>query len=207
MDMNFHFLRQRTLSNEERRRYWSIRLARAAAVIVVIAISVFVFAVRDDIEKFARFGYIGIFLFTLLTYATVILPMPGIVVVFAMGAVFNPFWVGVAAGIGATLGELSGYAVGYSGQALIENVVLYQRLRDWMKQSQRRTFIGLVVVSAIPNPVADLVGIAAGVLRIPIPRFLFALLVGETIKMWLFAYGGAHSIDWITHFIQSSADF
>jgi uncharacterized membrane protein YdjX (TVP38/TMEM64 family) len=202
MDVNFHFLRQRMLSNEERRKYWSIRLARAAAVIIVIAVSVFVFAVRDDVEKFARFGYIGIFLFTLLTYATVILPAPGVTVVFAMGAVLNPLWVGIAAGVGAALGELTGYAIGYSGRALIENVVLYRRIRDWMKQSWWKTFVGLVVLSAVPNPAADLAGIAAGVLRIPISRFLLALLVGETIKMWLFAYGGAHSIDWITHFIQ-----
>ncbi|MBI3764852.1 MAG: VTT domain-containing protein [Chloroflexi bacterium] len=173
------------------------RIGRAAALIGVIAISLFVFSIRDRVEKFAAFGYPGIFLFTLLTYATVILPAPGATVVFAMGAVFNPFWVGVVAGAGAALGELTGYAAGYSGQAVVEKIGLYQRIHTWMKQSRWKTFIGLILFAAVPNPVFDLAGIAAGVLRIPIPRFIAALLIGETIKMLMFAYAGAYSIDWI----------
>ena len=190
-----------TLSTSESRKRWAGPLGRAAALSLVIGVSVYVFTIRETIARSAHFGYAGIFLFTLLTYASVLLPAPGITVVFAMGAVFNPFWVGVAAGAGAALGELTGYAAGYSGQVLVEQVVVYQRIRDWLKQGRWKTFVGLVILSAVPNPAFDLAGIAAGVLRIPLSRFLFALLIGETIKMWLFAYAGAYSIDWIAHIV------
>jgi len=40
-------------------------------------------------------------------------------------------------------------------------------------------------------------GIAAGIARIPLWQFLLACWVGQTIKMALFAYAGAYSIDWI----------
>ena len=190
------------LSTSESRKRWAGCLGRAAALSLVIGISVYVFTIREKVAQSAHFGYPGIFLFTLLTYASVILPVPGVTVVFAMGAVFNPFWVGVAAGAGAAIGELTGYAAGYSGQVVVEHVVAYQRIRDWLKQGRWKTFAGLVILSAVPNPAFDLAGIAAGMLRIPIPRFLFALLIGETIKMWLFAYAGAYSIDWIVRFVQ-----
>jgi membrane protein YqaA with SNARE-associated domain len=185
---------------QEQRRQWLSYLGRAAALAGVIALSLFIFSIRDEVERFARFGYAGIFVFSLLSYATVILPVPGVAVVFAMGAVFNPLWVGMAAGAGAALGELTGYAVGLSGETMIENVGLYRRVRNWMKHSRWRAFVGLVVLSAVPNPLADFAGVAAGVLRIPIPQFLSALLIGETIKMWMFAYAGAYSQDWIMRF-------
>ena len=51
--------------------------------------------------------------------ATLLLPAPGIAVVFAMGSVFNPFLVSLAAGTGAAVGEMSGYAAGFSGQGVL----------------------------------------------------------------------------------------
>jgi len=37
-----------------------------------------------------------------------------------MGSIFNPIWVGLSAGAGGAIGELSGYLAGFSGQAVIE---------------------------------------------------------------------------------------
>ena len=162
------------------------------ALVVILTIGIFVF--RDQVKQFATFGYSGIFLFTILAYGTVILPVPGVAIVIAMGGVLNPFWVGIAAGAGATIGELSSYAIGYSGQSLVENVKLYQRLHAWMEKSRWSTFAALFILSAIPNPAADIVGIAAGVLRVPLIQYLSARLLGEIIKMWFFAYAGAYSL-------------
>jgi len=191
-----------TQQRQEQRRRRADRLKRAAALLAVAAISLYIFSLGAEVERFARFGYPGIFLFTLLTYATVILPAPGATVVIVMGSVFNPFWVGMAAGAGAALGELSGYAAGYSGQAIVEHVRVYARLRGWMSHSPWKTFFGLILLSALPNPAFDLAGIAAGALRIPLPRFLAALWIGETLKMWMFAFAGAYSVDWIMRLVR-----
>ena len=40
-----------------------------------------------------------------------------------MGAIFNPIGVAVAAGLGAAIGELSGYLAGFSGQGVVERAV------------------------------------------------------------------------------------
>ncbi len=92
-------------------------IARILALIVVIAITVLVFMIRDRADEFAAYGYPGIFLLALISNATVLIPAPGLAVVFAMGAVFNPVGIALAAGAGGALGELSGYLAGFSGPA------------------------------------------------------------------------------------------
>lgn len=150
-----------------------------------------VFLIRDKAEHLQGYGYLGVFLVAFLAYATVILPAPGIAVVFTWGAVFHPAGIALAAGLGAALGEVSGYLAGFSGQAVIEKTAIYQRITAFMEK-----FGGwaILVLSALPNPFFDLAGIAAGATRIPLPKFLFWCWVGETMKMFVFAYAGATSL-------------
>jgi membrane protein YqaA with SNARE-associated domain len=167
-------------------------VARILALAVVIAISVYIFSIRDRADELAIYGYPGIFLLAFLAYATVLLPAPGVWVVFTMGGVFHPLGVALAAGAGATLGEISGYLAGFSGQAVAERSEIYQRLTGWMQKNGPLTVLFL---SAVPNPFFDLAGAAAGMLKMPLPKFLFWCWIGETLKMFFFAYAGAFSID------------
>jgi uncharacterized membrane protein YdjX (TVP38/TMEM64 family) len=81
---------------------WRLTLARIAALLAVAGVIVLAYALRDRAAEFAAYGYPGIFLLSLLANATLILPIPGVALTFAMGAVFNPFGVALAAGSGAT---------------------------------------------------------------------------------------------------------
>jgi len=134
-----------------------------------------------------------------LANATVIIPAPGVAVVFAMGNIFNPFLVALAAGTGGAIGELSGYLAGFSGQAIVENTKAYNRVSPWV---QKYGAWAILVLSAIPNPFFDLAGIAAGVAKIPVWKFLLFCWIGQIIKMGLFAFAGAYSIDWIVNLFQ-----
>ncbi|MGE5249836.1 MAG: VTT domain-containing protein, partial [Bacteroidota bacterium] len=139
-------------------------LLRILALIGVIAISVLVFSIRNRVEEFAAFGYPGIFLIALLANATVFLPAPGVAIVFAMGHVFNPLAVGVAAGTGGAVGELSGYLAGFSGQAVVERADVYARIQPWIRKYGGWA---ILLLAAVPNPFFDLAGIAAGISRMP----------------------------------------
>jgi uncharacterized membrane protein YdjX (TVP38/TMEM64 family) len=171
-----------------------LTLTRILALFVVIALSVFVFSIRDQAEQLAIYGYPGIFILSFLAYATVLLPAPGVAVVFTMGSVFNPIGVAIAAGTGAALGELTGYLAGFSGQAVVERVEIYERLTSWMKKNGSLT---ILVLAAIPNPFFDLAGVAAGSLKMHVVRFLFWCWIGEMIKMSIFAFAGARSLDFL----------
>ena len=173
---------------------WKTALLRVLALAAVVGVSVVVFSIRDRVEEFAAFGYPGIFLVALLANATVLLPAPGVAVVFAMGGIFNPVFVGLAAGSGGALGELSGYLAGYSGQAVVERMDVYARIEPWIRKYGGWA---ILVLSAIPNPFFDIAGVAAGIAKMPMVRFLFFCWIGQIIKMTLFALAGAYSITWI----------
>lgn len=172
-----------------------VTILRVLALAAVIGITIYIYSIRERVDEFAAYGYPGIFVIMLMANATVILPAPGVAVVFAMGNVFNPMLVALAAGTGGAIGELSGYLAGFSGQAVVENTQAYSRVQPWV---QKYGVWAILVLSAIPNPFFDLAGIAAGVAKIPIWKFLLFCWVGQLIKMTMFAYAGAYSIDWLT---------
>ena len=176
-------------------------LARVVAFVAVVALSIYIFSIRDQAEALAVYGYPGVFLFALLSSATVVLPAPGLFIVFSIGAVLNPISVGFAAGTGSALGELSGYLAGYSGQTVVENTQTYERVRNWMQTNRHLSSWAILFFAFLPVPIFDLAGIAAGALRIPVSRFLIWVWVGKLLKMTLFAYLGAASVDWIENLL------
>jgi len=167
---------------------WCLTVVRILVLLAVIALTVFLVLNRDRVKDLEALGYPGIFLVSLLSNATLILPVPGVLFTSAMGAVFNPYWVALAAGTGATLGELSGYAAGFSGQGIIENKQWYTRVTEWMKKYGGLT---VLVLAFVPNPVFDIAGMVAGALRMPLWKYLIFSWIGKTAKMLLFALGGA----------------
>ena len=172
---------------------------RILAIAAVIGITVYIYSIRDRVEDFAAYGYPGIFLIALMANATVFLPAPGVAVVFAMGSIFNPIGVALAAGTGGAIGELSGYLAGFSGQAVVEKTDVYNKISPWI---EKYGAWAILVLSAIPNPFFDIAGIAAGMAKMKFWRFLFFCWIGQLIKMAMFAFAGKYSIDWIASFYK-----
>lgn len=174
---------------------------RIVALVLVLAISVAIFLLPEaQTAQLQNFGLVGIFVISILANATLFLPAPGLLVVFTMGARFHPLGVALAAASGATIGELSGYVAGYGGQAVIEDVSMYQRMVNWMGKNGNLT---VLILAFFPNPFFDLTGIAAGALRMPIVRFLIWCWFGKFGKMLLVALAGAGfiSIPWISNLL------
>jgi membrane protein DedA with SNARE-associated domain len=98
--------------------------------LLFIAITVFLFFYRDRISEFADFGYLGAFLIALVANATIVLPMPGLLLLFALGAALNPVLVGLVSASGGALGEISGYIAGRSGRGIT-------RSNKWFARAER----------------------------------------------------------------------
>ncbi len=157
-------------------------------LILVIALTILLFIFRNEVKHLGIYGYPGIFIISIIANATIIIPIPGILITTAMGAVFNPLGVALAAGSGSAIGELTGYLAGFGGQVIIEKKDWYERVMNWMKKYGDVTIFTL---SLIPNPLFDLAGMAAGTLKLPVWRFLLACFLGKFLKMLIFAYFGA----------------
>lgn len=162
---------------------------RILALALVIGLSLAILALPQEyFAALQTLGYPGVFLLSLLANATIIIPAPAILVVFAMGAHLSPIGLGLAAGSGAALGELSGYLAGLSGQSMVENNKTYQRLAGWVRRNGKLT---VFLLALIPNPVFDLGGIAAGAANMPVGTFLFWCWLGKVLRMFVVALAGA----------------
>lgn len=156
---------------------------------LVISISIAIFILPEgQAEKLESFGLLGIFFISILANATLFLPAPGLLVVFTMGARLHPLGVALAAASGATIGELSGYLAGFSGQAVIENASMYKRMVNWMEKNGNFT---VLILAFLPNPFFDLTGMAAGALKMPIVQFVIWCWSGKFGKMLIVAFAGA----------------
>ena len=181
-------MRNKNPESDPVRKPWQT-IARVLALLFVILITIYIlFLPEDQAKKIESFGYFGIFIISILANATVIIPAPGLVIVFGMGAKFSPLLVGIVAGLGATIGELSGYLAGFSGQAIIENQKQYDQIVGWMDKNGPLT---ISLLAFIPNPLFDIAGMISGAFRMPVLKFLFYASIGKILKMLIFAYAGA----------------
>ena len=174
----------------------AINIIRVVVLLAVISLTIVLLIYRDQIQTLQAYGYPGIFLFSILANATILVPIPGVIFTSAMGAVFNPLWVSIAAGAGAALGELSGYLAGFSGQAVVENSKRYKQVMHWM---EKYGDIIILVLAFIPNPLFDLAGMTAGILKMPVWKFLIFCVIGKILKMMMFAYAGEWVMGLVGH--------
>ncbi len=146
------------------------------------------------------YGYLGIFLVSLVGNLTVIFPVPAFAFVFAMGAVLNPWLVGLMGGAGAALGEITGYGIGRVGSpvAMRKYGKQIKRLQKWAEK--RGMFFLIMVFAATPLP-SDVTGVLAGLSSYDLKKFLIANLIGKTAMNLLIAWAGFHSFEAVLQWV------
>jgi len=178
-------------------------LAKAIALLVAILLVALGlsfllhhFFPEEELERFAEWGYLGVFLVTLVSSLTIVLPVPGTVVVIAAAGIWNTPLIALVASIGGTLGEVSAYLLGYWGRAFIapEHSQRYQMAERWMK---RRGGFAIFIFALVPFLIFDFVGIAAGVFRYPLRKFYLFTWLGRLPRSLIECYIGAGLLDYI----------
>jgi len=169
-------------------------------LVIGIVIGAFFFyrSYPERIEALQGYSYLGVFFISVLLNATIVLPAGNFLVLATMGAVLpSATLVGLVGGLGAAVGELTGYAAGYSGQAIITRQKVYARLKGWVA---RWGMLTIFILSVVPF-VFDLAGIAAGVMRFPLWKFFIACWLGRTILYLVIAWGGALGWEALLNFL------
>jgi membrane protein YqaA with SNARE-associated domain len=162
-------------------------IQRVGAVLAAIAITLGIYLLRNQIENFPMYGYPAVFVISLIGNATIILPTPSMAVVFGLGGALNPVLVGIIAGLGSALGELTGYLAGVGGRVVIEDQKLYDRIEKWMR---KHGVLVIFVLGLVPNPAFDVGGMIAGALKMPVWQFVLAAWAGKGLRLVIFALGG-----------------
>ena len=158
--------------------------------IIVISVGLFFYGRNPEtLARLRNYGYLGAFLISLVLNASILLPGIVLPILSGLGIFFysttgilGPIAVGLAGGAGAAIGEIVGYMAGFSGRGIVENRKLYERLTGWVK---RWGSIAIFIFSLVPL-FFDLVGLAAGVLRFPLWKFILICWLGRTVLYVIF---------------------
>lgn len=161
-----------------------LTLAMAAAIIVF----------DEEVKGMQQYGYIGAFFISILGGATIIIPVPMLAIVFALGGVMPyPWLVAISAALGELVGALTIYMTGHGAGRAISNSKhgrlqkAYERMLDLM---ERRGAITLFAVTSIVNPFFYPAAFACGALHFGLKKYIAIVLVGKIIKCMTIVYAG-----------------
>lgn len=178
----------------------SKKLAYTLGIVGVI-LTILMFAAivyyGEEIGRLKQYGYIGAFFISILGGATIIIPVPMLAVVFALGGAMHDPWSALLLAISAALGELVGaltiYMTGHgAGRAIMSSKhgrvqSAYERMLGLM---ERRGPLTLFIVASVINPFFYPAALAAGALRFGLKKYIFIVLAGKLIKCSTVVYAG-----------------
>jgi membrane protein DedA with SNARE-associated domain len=135
------------------------------------------------------FSYFGFFLIGFISSSTIFLPFPIYVIsTLSIHFGYNPILVAFLTSLGMSFGELTGYFVGFAGYKAYEKIEknkYYKKFKGWFKKHGDAT---IFIFAFLPLPF-DIVGIACGMSKYSIKKFLLFTFFGKFLKMLLIAYG------------------
>ncbi|MBN1375371.1 MAG: VTT domain-containing protein [Dehalococcoidia bacterium] len=142
-----------------------------------------------ELRNFGWIAYVAVFIANILSSATILVPAPGVAITLAAASVFDPMFVAIAAGTGDAIGEMTAYSVGYAGERIIvdEHMPAYRKAASWMDKYGVWAIFGIALVPILPY---DLIGMAAGALKIAWWKCFLATLSGKLPRAFIVSYMG-----------------
>ena len=181
---------------------WLKEILFLLSMVAISAIIAFVlFRYQDtfkvSLKDYGWLAYIIVFVAATASSATILVPAPGVAFTLAAAAVWDPSIVAIAAGTGDALGELTGWWVGYVGGRIVDyqHLPAYAKAAAWTSKYGVWAVFGDALVPIIPY---DLIGMAAGALKIKWWKFFLATWGGKLPRAFLAAYLG-HQIPFLMH--------
>ncbi len=165
-----------------------------SCVVITILMCVAIIVYKDQVKELQNYGYLGAFFISILGGATVIVPVPMLAIVFALGAVMPmPWLVAIVAALGELIGALTIYFTGRSaGHALSQSrhgwiQKTYDKVMSFIK---KRAAVTLFVVTSIVNPFFYPAAFAAGAMKFGLRKYILVVLAGKLIKSFTVVYAG-----------------
>jgi membrane protein YqaA with SNARE-associated domain len=147
-------------------------------------------------QNFAvQYGYLGVFLISLFGAMSIFVPIPYTVVIFILGGLqtFDPLLIAVAAGVGSTIGEFSGYLLGAGGRKVISNK--YKKKMNFLVKLFNKYGAVVIFIFALTPLPDDLLFIPLGVMRYSLLRAFVPALIGKFLSNLIIAYSGRLSLE------------
>ena len=148
-----------------------------------------------------QYGYIGIFLISLISNGTIIFPIPYLIVVYSLGAshYLNPMLIAVASGLGATLGELTLYFLSMMGRVVLPEK--YKERIDLSKRILKKYGAFLIFIFAATPLPDDVIYPVLGIMKYNFIKLFFWCFLGKTVLSGIVVYAGFYSESYLSQFL------
>jgi membrane protein DedA with SNARE-associated domain len=188
-----------------RSRKWAYVISIVGIVLTLAMIAAIVYF-ADFIAGLKHYGYVGAFVISVLGGATIIVPVPMLAVVFALGGVMPSPWqvvlVGLSAASGEVVGALTIYMTGHgAGRALSGSKhgriqAAYERMLDLM---EKRGPIVLFAVASVVNPFFYPAALACGALHFGLKKYVLITFAGKLVKCQTVVFAGYFGLKGLFH--------
>ena len=172
---------------------------------------------REEVRHLYGYGYVGVFIVGVLCGISII-PVPTLVMVFFLGGILNPLYVGLVAGFGGAIGGITVYLTGAGVESIwsrfrargeayehepgrrydpvrpvesrfwSKGEALYNRLVKWV--GGKGGSWTLFITSAMIISPFYFAGLAAGSLRMGLLKFFLISWAGKTVRYLIVAFAG-----------------
>ncbi|MFC2057020.1 VTT domain-containing protein [Chloroflexota bacterium] len=183
---------------------------------------------REEIRHAGGYGYIGVFAVGVLGGISII-PAPTLVMVFFLGGMLNPAYVGLTASFGGAIGGITVYLTGAGVESVWSRLrskeqdyenepgrrydivrpvesqfwskgeAVYNRLVKWM--GGKGGYWTLFITSAMIISPFYFAGLAAGSLRMGLLKFFLISWTGKAVRYLIVAYAGYLGLDVLLQWI------
>jgi len=147
-------------------------------------------------------GYIGGFIISLIGNATILFPFPYVGVAFILGGlreeltllfIFDPWLIGLISGLGAMIGEMTGYFIGFYGGRMIDEGQT-SAFKSYVDSHPRATPLVVWFLAATPIP-DDVLVVPLGAARYSWWKVALAQLIGKSMFLMTIAWSGRIGLD------------
>jgi uncharacterized membrane protein YdjX (TVP38/TMEM64 family) len=176
-----------------RKNRW-FRLAVVFVVIVALSLALmYLFnwllaPVKDDLRHYAWLAYLVVFGVALAANMTIVAPVYVFTPIMVAAAdIYNPALIALAAALGGSIGEMSGYFAGAVGKKIVfsEYPEAYEKVSGWV---DKYGVLAIAVLAFQPVFPFDVAGIVAGATKMPAHRYYIACFLGKFPKYLLTCY-------------------
>ncbi len=173
------------------------------ATVALCAVAIYYKDYLMNITNMAGYSLLAVLILAFVAGSTVsvtMIPVPYWLLVFTLPSVLAPHWgilapvwVGLVSALGATLGHIPTFIIGYGGSSISQrfatkfNNRLYNRVIEW---AQRHGSWAVFFTSAMFNPMHLPMTLAIGALRFPPQKWFLFSLLGNAVKSLFIAFCG-----------------
>ena len=196
---------------------WHFYLIGGLSILLTVTFVAAAVYYRDEVQNIQAYGYVGVFVIGVLCGIS-IFPAPTLLLVFTLGGVLNPVYVGLTAGLGAGIGGITVYLTGAGVETIASRFrprgqttdhppdghrhrinlsqpgfwtrgeVFYNRLSKWIG-GKGGSWVLFIISAMIISPFY-FAGLAAGTLRMGMIRFFLITWAGKTVRYMMVSFAG-----------------